>query len=192
VKFDFVSRVDRDLFDRTRADWEAQIAANPASTSRTTYTAWLDFFDRELNGQANLGDGDGCLCAVVERQSGKAVALLSVVHARAKSDSPYLKMLDLHVQPELNLSDAEPNYDELAWVAAHAIVGCLDLTYAEFPSQQLKLLTAVPLDKEFMGKIATAIFGQGEIAQHYELGRHGNWIVVTKRPGADGTRVEIE
>lgn len=191
MRFNFVSRVDRELFDRTKVAWLAQLEENPENTSTTYYGAGLDYCQRTVNNEVETGDSPGCLCAVVEDGRESAVALLVISHARARSESAYLKMLDIYVQPTLNLADTEPNYSELAWVAATAIVGCLELTYEDFPSQQLKVYTTLPLDKEFMSAIATAVFGQGEMADHYDLKSHGNWLVLTKKAGSSGSHVRL-
>jgi len=89
-------------------------------------------------------------------------------------------MLNLYVQPDLNLADSAPNYAALAWLASTAMVGCLNLTYEALPARQLKLYTAFPLDKEFMSALGTAIFINDELKQHYSVESHGNWLVVVK------------
>ena len=191
MKFAFVSPVDQGLLDRTKAAWSQQLTENSENTSATYYAAGLDYCERTLDGKTLASDGGGCLCAVVEKGKDTAAALLVVSHAKAMGDKAFLKMLDVYVQPNLNLADTEPNYSELAWIAAMAIVGCLGLTYDEYPSQQLKLHTAFPLDKAFMSAVTAVIFGQGELAEHYEVTHHGNWLVLTKKAGSNGTHIRV-
>lgn len=191
MKFNFVSPVDKGLFDRTYGAWTQQLSENTENTSATYYAAGLDYCSRTIDGRTLTADGGGCLCAVVETDKDTAAALLVVSHARAKSDKAFLKMLDVYVQPNLNLADVEPNYSELAWIAATAIVGCLGLTYDDYPSHQLKLHTAFPLDKAFMTAVTAVIFGQGELAEHYEVSQHGNWLVLTKKAGANGAHLRV-
>lgn len=189
MKFTFVPHVDRDLLERTKGAWSQQLSENPENASATYYDAALDYCGRTVDGKTLTADGGGCLCAVVENGRDSAAALLVVSHAKARSDKAFLKMLDVYVQPNLNLADSEPNYSELAWIAATAIIGCLGLTYDDFPSHQLKLHTAFPLDTAFMSAITAVIFGQGELAEHYEVSHQSNWLVVTKKPGANGTHL---
>ena len=178
MNFTFVKEVDQHLFDLTRGAWLAQLEANAENASATYYGAGLDFCERTIAGETLTGDGGGCVCGVMEGGSDYAAALVIVSHAKAKSD---LRMLDVYVQPTLNLADQEPKYAELAWIAATAIVGCLDLTFDAYPSRQLKLHTAVPLDKAFMSAVTTAVFGSHLFSEHYEVSSAGTWIVVTKR-----------
>ena len=186
MTFKFVSDVDKSLFDLTRGAWLAQLEANPENTSATYYGAGLDFCERTIGGLTLTGDGGGCVCAVIEGEAEYAAALVIVSHAKAKRD---LRMLDIYIQPVLNLADQEPKYAELAWIAATAIVGCLELTYEEYPSRQLKLHTAVPLDATFMSAVTTAVFGH--LAEHYEVSSAGTWIVVTKRGNDDAPRLSL-
>jgi len=189
MKFGFVSPVDKALFDRTHGAWSQQLAENPANTSSTYYGAGLDYCRRVVSGEKVFADGGGCLCAVVEEGRDTATALLIVSHAKAQSDEPFLKMLDVYVQPNLNLANAEPNYPELAWIAATAIVGCLGLTYKDFPSRQLKVHTAFPLDRDFMVSLMAVFFTQKDWAENYEVNMHGSWLVLDKKVGTNGSHV---
>lgn len=89
-------------------------------------------------------------------------------------------MLEIYVQPDLNLADQEPKYAELGWIAATAIIGCLGLTYDKYPADQLKLHTQVPLDNEFMASITTVLFGVDGLLDMFTVSHQGSWIKVTK------------
>ncbi|WP_312237043.1 hypothetical protein [Stenotrophomonas sp.] len=188
MKYKFVDHVQPALFDVTKGAWLSQINSNQENVSATYYTAGLEYTERTVHGDVNMGDGGGCLCAVVEEGVEYASALLVVSHAKAKSE---IRMLDVYVQPDLNLADSEPNYAALAWIAATAIVGCLGLTYGVFPSRQLKIHTAFPLDAQFMTAVATAIFSVDKYSEHYDVKSHGNWLMVSKKPGADGAHLQL-
>lgn len=178
MPFTFVEKVDLELLQRTRGAWIAQLDSNPESTSSTYYQAGLDFCERAVNEEVVMQHGGGCVCAVVEEGAEYASGLFVVSHAKAKSE---VRMLEVYVQPDLNLADAEPSYERLGWIAATAIVGIVDLTYHTYPSQQIKLHTAFPLDKAFMIAVTTAIFGKGETGQGFEVTSQGNWILVSKK-----------
>lgn len=188
MKYNFVPNVSTELFDVTKGAWLAQIDCNSENVSATSYNAALEYTERTAHGQVNMGDGGGCLCAVVEEGAEYASALLVVSHAKARSET---RMLDVYVQPNLNLADSEPNYAALAWIAACAIVGCLGLTYDVFPSKQLKIHTAFPLDAQFMIAITTAIFSVDKYSSHYDVKSHGNWLMVTKKTDATGAHLHV-
>lgn len=181
MPFTFVEKVDLELLQRTRGAWMAQLDSNPENTSATYYEAGLEFCERTVKEETAKQFGGGCVCAVVEDGSEYASGLFQVSHAKAKSE---VRMLEVYVQPDLNLADAEPSYERLGWIAATAIVGLMDLTYGTYPAQQIKLHTAFPLDKPFMIAVTTAIFGKGDLGQDFEVKSQGNWIVVSKRPRA--------
>jgi hypothetical protein len=192
MKFKFVSPVDTALFEATKIAWQKQLEDNLGNISAPYYEAGLAYCELVAAGKSAFADGSGCLCAVVEDDNQSASALLVVSHAKPKSDNAFLKMLDVFVQPNLNLADTEPKYPELAWIAAVAIIGCLGLTYADYPSRQLKMHTAFPLDNAFMIGLTTAIFrDDSNWAENYELSAHGSWVVLTKKAGTNGAHVPV-
>lgn len=183
MNFNFVPSVDRYLFNTTRGAWQAQLEEFSENTSQTFYSAGLEYLERAINAYGGVfsPDGGGCVCAVIEDGNEHASALIVVSHARARSDDAFLKMLNVYVQPSLNLADVSPNLAELAWIAATSIIGCLGMTYEQYPSRQLKIHTGVPLDKEFLTAVTTAMLGNKDFEENYEVDGHGTWIVVTKK-----------
>ena len=179
MKFKFINNVDAELFNSTQGAWTSQVAEHSAETSATFYTAALEYCGRIVNGGVTT-DGGGCVCAVVDAGDVFASALLVVSHAKGQGN---LKMLNVYVQPSLNLADSTPDRVQLAWIAATAIVGCLDLTYGKYPSEQLKMHTTFPLDKSFMTAVATAVFADDRFSSMFDVESHGNWLVVTKKGG---------
>lgn len=188
MNFTFVPHISGELFERTRVEWLRQLESNSENTSATYYEAGLDFCKRSIDGKTLTGDGGGCVCAVKEDDQDYAAALVVLSHAKAKQD---LRMLDVYVQPKLNLANEEPKYAELAWLAATMIVGCLELTFKKFPSRQLKFHTAVPLDQRFMTAVTTAVFSNEKVAEHYEVSSAGVWLVVTKKGNGEHPRLSL-
>lgn len=181
MKFKFVSPVDAKLFGCTKQVWQGQLDANPENTSSSYYSATLDFLDRCVNGNAMCADGGGCVCAVVEDGNEFASALIVVTHARTVQASSFLTMMQMVVQPDLDLADREPSTGELAWLTAEAVVGCLGLTYEQYPCNQLKIRAAFPLDREFLTSIETLMIGKKGFTENFEVSAHGSWLVVTKK-----------
>lgn len=176
---EFVEKVDLELFNKTKARWEAQLKANPTNVSETFYSAAIENCERHVREEVELGDGDGCVAGVVG-DDGYAKALFIISHARGRSTAPDLKLLTLYVEPDLNAADRDPDIPQLATIAAIAIVGCLEMTYTTFPAKQLKIFTAIPLDKDFLQSIMTASFSRGQLKGKFRVSSHGNWLVAEK------------
>lgn len=189
MNFNFESPVGSELFERTRTEWNAQLLANSGNTSDTYYNAGLEFLARTVDGKTLTADGGGCVCAIIENGNDYASALIIVSHARSKTPGAFLKMLHVYVQPNLNLADTDPSTAELAWITATAITGCLDLTYTDFPSKELKIHAAFPLNKEFLASVTTLMLGQKDFSNNFEVNIHGAWLVVTKRALTEPLRV---
>ena len=185
LNFSFESHVGSELFARTKAEWQGQLDANPENTSATYYEAGLDFLERTVDGKTMTGDGGGCVCAISENGNSYASALIVVSHARAKTPAAFLKMLNVYVQPNLNLADSNPNMAELAWITATAITGCLGLTYEAFPSEQLKIHAAFPLDQQFLASVTTLMLREKDFSANFIVSINGTWLVVTKKGTED-------
>lgn len=181
MDFNFESEVDQELFDKTKSAWNQQVEADPENISSTYYEAGLDYLQKILSQDGGTAELPNRICAVIEDGEETASALIVVTHAGNHTDRPYLKMLNVYVQPKLNVADKTPNIPELAWIAATAIIGCLGLTYSDYPSQELKIHTGVPLDKEFLSAVTTAMLGNRMFDANYSVNGHGPWIVVAKK-----------
>ena len=175
MNFEFIKAVDAEFFQRTKAAWLEQILANQDSANATHYDARLAHLEKTVTGDMLTSDGGGCVCAVVENGNDYASALVVISHAK----DHFLKMMDITVQPTLDLAETEPNIHELAWIAATAITGSLTLTYTEYPSRELRIYTTFPLDSDFLASVATALF-RNEIP-HFGVTKRGNWLVVSKK-----------
>ena len=124
-----------------------------------------------------FADGKGCLSAVEIGDEGYASALIIMSYAKVRDS---LRMLNVYVRPDLNAADREPNIPTLAWIAATAIVGCLEMTYTAYPCTELKLLAHWPLDSEFLTAVTTALMSDPEFQDQFTVQFHGNWIVLRK------------
>lgn len=176
LPYSFNGNAGKDLFDATALAWRNEIALNPANLSSSYYEGRLKQCEQAVNGQG-FADGGGALCAVVKDGSDHADAFIVVTYANGQ----HLKMLDVTVRPSLDAADREPNVGDLAWIAATAIIGCLGMTYHQYPCPELKVRASWPLDKEFLTAITTALLADEQFAAIYDVNTHGNWIVVKKK-----------
>src|SRR5687767_5014202 len=139
MKFKFVSEMGMDLFDATNAAWRAEVAGDPDNTTESYYDAALSYCQGVVQKKIPIGDGAVCVGAVCPSDGLSASALLVMSHVPQRG---HLKGLNLYVKPSLNLANREPCAAELAWIAATAIAGALELTYDKFPASALKIFTA--------------------------------------------------
>lgn len=169
--------VSDECFAQTRTVWMEYAEANADKVSALTYEGFLHSCQAHRSSQE--GDGKNALYGVFEQGNDAAAALVNVTHARPKSNSPWLKVLAIYVEPHLDVANAEPNIEKLAWIAATAVTGAIGLTYDEMPADEVKIWANVPMTKEFLGAVSTALFGT-----KFGVSSHGNWLVVTKNKRA--------
>ena len=55
------------------------------------------------------------------------------------------------------------------------------MTYDKYPSNELKIFTAIPLDKEFALSVMAVMFSKDGLEEKFSVSSHGNWIVVRKK-----------
>lgn len=162
------------FFEATATQWHQEINANSTNTSHSYYDSRLTQCRSALRGEG-FADGGGTLCAVVVDGATVADAFIVVAYVR----NVHLRMLDVTVRPTLDAADKAPDIYALAWIAATAIVGCLDMITNEFPCTELKIHAGLPLDKQLLTAIGTALVGEPTFAG-YTISSQGNWLVVHK------------
>jgi len=173
-KFTF-REVDNACLDLTHEAWMSFIQSNEENVSSRTYEAFLASSRKSIPGNAPQGDSPTALYGVFSDGAAVASALVTLVHARPKSQNPWLKLMDVYVEPSLDVAQAEPNVGQLAWIAATAVTGALALTYDVMGAKELKIWANVPMTKEFVTAVSTALFDGA-----FVVGSHGNWLIVTR------------
>lgn len=169
--------VDTDCLAKTKLEWDGQVASNPSSASGGTYSAQFAYWTRLIDGSAPRGDSPGAIYGVFrDGAHPKACALMNLIYAQAKSPKARLKLLELFVEPNLNLSDAEPEWQELAWIAATVVVGAIDLTFNTYKCKQLKIWANIPMTQNFLAGVTTLLLP----SEHFKVSVHGNWMVVNR------------
>ncbi|MET3652461.1 hypothetical protein [Dyella japonica] len=176
LPFEF-RQVDANCLNATEAHWLQYADNNPENVNRPFYDGCFSACKAHLAGN-QAGDSKTALYGVFDDINGvkTAVALVNLVHARPQSASPWLKMVSVYVEPMLDVANNEPDIKRLAWIAAVTIVGAFELTFRVMPARELKIWANVPMTKEFLTAVSTALFDDA-----FELSTHGNWIVVRKR-----------
>lgn len=178
MKYDLVP-VDSDLLDRTEAGWLEQIEAHPGELPYARFLQFIDWSRGQIGGAPTAGRGRSyCYALVKDDQPTAAVALVSVSYARPETRSPWLKVLEMRLEPRLDvLADDEDvdedNLIELSIVLGEILLGSFKLAHDEFPSKELKVYGEQPATKQFMEGIATNLRKDGLKAK-----AHGNWLIL--------------
>lgn len=182
MDFNFTSQITQAQYTDIKRDWLAKLEANQGNVSTSFYLARLEYCEHIVNGVGHQGNSR--LCAVID-ENGQAAAMLVATHGKAGTKDAMLKMMELSVQPELNLESSTMQEKELneilATISAEAIIGCLGMTYDEFPANELKIYTDLPLSVEFLSKVLSILAEEPVFAQSFTLYGHGKWLVVKKK-----------
>nr|VFK57652.1 MAG: hypothetical protein BECKTUN1418F_GA0071002_112312 [Candidatus Kentron sp. TUN]VFK64951.1 MAG: hypothetical protein BECKTUN1418D_GA0071000_13021 [Candidatus Kentron sp. TUN]VFK65996.1 MAG: hypothetical protein BECKTUN1418E_GA0071001_111812 [Candidatus Kentron sp. TUN] len=167
-----LSKINPELLKGTRSEWLDQIDHDPAEFLPGRYISTLDWTKKCVHDE---GDGNIYAYAVVDNdRPDSARAILQLSHARPNSDSPWLKVLSIHLEPNLDISRNDEDISLIAEISIVALKGCLDLTFQEYPSNTLKLYAGTPLSLEFLRGLSQPLkeFGIG-------ISTHGNWLVLS-------------
>lgn len=168
--------VDAVCLTATKQHWLDYANGNSENVNLPFYEGCFAACEAHLENKV-AGDSTMALYGVFDATNGHktAVALVTLVHARPKSDNAWLKMTSIYVEPMLDVANNEPDIKRLAWIAAVTIVGAIGLTFKGMPARELKIWANVPMTREFLTAVSTALFDDA-----FELMTHGNWLVVRK------------
>lgn len=112
-----------------------------------------------------------------------AVSILEVSHALPKSDKPWLKLLNITLQPSLlPIGDnSSETLKEAFSVLAHSITHAIDLIFHELPSKKLKIYGRTPEMVSLFRAIISAGFLDAALdAIQLTIKLEGNWLVLAK------------
>ena len=171
-----LKQFDTDLALETRKSWCAQAQKYPGDVMVSSYERLLDWVDNVVSGEDNATFAYGL---VREGQDGQACAILEFSHARPNSSEPWLKVLSIHIEPDLEVAaNSGEIQKDLANVVSNAVTESLGLTFQQYPSTQLKVYARTPLTIAFLEGVAYFIELNSQM--NIEVTAHGNWLVINK------------
>nr|VFK13122.1 MAG: hypothetical protein BECKLFY1418C_GA0070996_100269 [Candidatus Kentron sp. LFY] len=163
--------MNNSLLTSTRRDWMAQIERNPAEFLVGRYLSILDWTSKCI--QSN-GDENTYAYAIIDSdRPNSARALLELSHARPNSDSPWLKVLSIHLEPNLDVSENDVDISIMAEISVLALKECLKLAFSTHPSDTLKVYAGTPLSLKFLRGLCEPLKDLG-----VNISTHRNWLVL--------------
>lgn len=168
-------KIDQTVLDATREEWTRQIESNEGDLVPGHYYRILDWSESHLEGRGAQNTYIYCLTRA--KAPLVACAILEISHARPKSNDPWLKVLSIHVEPDLDTGDGEINLGELAKITSRSIIESLGLTFAQHPSSQLKVYASGSLTVKFIEGVSSVTLDSQD---KLKISTHGNWLVVDK------------
>lgn len=170
-------RMDTEVLQSTRIEWVRQLTAAKGQIMPAHFEGILDWVEKLIS----LGDDHQNQFAycILKKEGNYASAVLEISHARPESNSPWLKLLSIHVEPRLDIAACNKEtlpLADLAHIGSMALTESLQLTFDEHPSGQLKVYCGQALDLRFLEGVAAMMprnLGFG-------FSTHGNWLVIDK------------
>jgi len=141
--------------------------------------------EQQLNGLKvkKACDKDIYCYFLVKKGNMFASSLLEVAHAMPNSSNPWLKLLDITLQPSLLPLEGKTTeaLKETFLVLGQSIVHVIGLTFDEHPSTKLKIYgRTAEMRNLFAAIISTGILDSALEALHLSAALEGNWLVLTK------------
>lgn len=166
-----ITKLNHEILSATRELWSGQIAQNEDKIYPMHYHMVLKWAEDILN----RNDNQVFVYAMHEKDHYGAVALMEISHAAPSSDHSWLKILDIHFQPVMDL-ELSPDKNMLAKIFSHALIYALELTFDAHPSNKLKFYGRNAQMTEFFSGVSTSLFPTLQLKIH----QHGNWLVIEK------------
>jgi len=169
-----LDRLDNGRLEATSNEWRSQFSRHKNQLIPSEY-------ERILAWAAGCVDYEGPACesfayGVYENGAGHAIAISEVVYS--KSGRKWLKLLDLHLCPAVDLSFYNDELDimGLSSIFAAAIVGTFHLT-KRHPTDTVKLYGRSGTLLTFLKGIGAYIERQGGLPG-LKVGIEGRWLVI--------------
>nr|VFJ42317.1 MAG: hypothetical protein BECKFW1821A_GA0114235_100177 [Candidatus Kentron sp. FW] len=164
--------MDKSLLTSTRRDWEEQLNRDPGEFLPGRYLSILDWTTKCVDG---VGDHNTYAYAIVDdSKPDSARAILELSHARPNSDSPWLKVLSIHLEPNLDVSENDVDISIMAEISILALRECLGLAFSTHPSDTLKVYAGTPLSLKFLRGLSEPLKDVG-----INVSTHRNWLVLS-------------
>lgn len=179
--FKHISILDEATWSATLAQWKAEAFA---VGDEGVFLA-ADY-ERQLIGRKQLVESEKNLHCyfLVKDGCSFASSLLEIAHAMPESESAWLKLLNITLQPSLSLAldrRTLEGFKEAFPVIAQSIIHVLKLTFEEHPSKVLKIFGRTEGIRELFVLIVS---GETLHPVLEDLGLsaklEGNWLVLTK------------
>jgi hypothetical protein len=112
-----------------------------------------------------------------------AKALLKLTYAHNLTD-PYVKLLEIHLEPNLDLENREHIESSLRRearsVVSHALINSLELTFEDLPSSRLKVYGRTEQMRTFFDFTLDSLAENGLLPDGLDIERQGYWLVFNK------------
>ena len=162
-----------DLIEQTTANWMQQIEESDLEVPKSRFLQVLNFAKQIA--KKEVGNDDAFSYAVVDESNPRvAKALLDITHARKKSHSPWLKVVQIRLEPSLDAAGTTFDPRAASKIVGVALVEAFGLTLANHPSKELKVYAEHPIDRGFLEALAANMAPLDGI----EVSAHGNWLVL--------------
>jgi len=154
----------------TRDEWLKQIERDPSEFVHGRYIRILDW----ANNLAENSEENLYAYAITSgTNKNHAHAILELSHARPQSDAPWLKVLSIHVEPDLDVSRMPADIQMLADISVLAIKECLRLAFTAHKSETLKVYAEEPISLPFLQWITAPL------SKELTISTHNRWLVLS-------------
>ena len=145
----------------------------------SNYERLLDWTLKHTNGK-----DDGLVYGLVNPDRGYAQAIVELTHARPHSNSPWLKLLDIHLEPRLDVDNREEinseYYKEVFAVLTATITLSLGKTFNDHPARQLKVYGRTSEMRGLFDAFVAISNEENIPVPNLRVKRQGRWLVFDK------------
>lgn len=173
------------IIDETRKEWSRQVEKINQEDDvvlPTNYERIVDWAEKTVQSE----DEQYARPHGVTYQGGETVyakALLKLTYAHNRNP-PYVKLLEIHLEPKLDLEGRDRIGFELKKearrVISRALINSLELTFEELPSSKLKVYGRTEQMRSFFDLTVESLEESGSLPGGLDVEREGNWLVLNK------------
>jgi hypothetical protein len=175
-----------DLLEKTREEWARQIESINQEEDivlPTNYERIVDWAEKTVKSEDEIFARPHGVTSDLNGGPEYAKALLKITYAHNRKPA-YVKLLEIHLEPELDLDGREQiefsDRKEARRVVSNALLNSLELIFTDLPSSKLKVYGRTEQMKSFFDLTIDTLEEEGSLPDGLDIEREGSWLVFDK------------
>jgi len=178
-----VREFDLDLLEKTRSEWEEQVLSAKdeddvvLTGDYDLILNWVESVLKDDSGKHKYARPCGVLW-----EDGYARSILKLTHAEPHTDDPWLKLLQIYLEPQVDIDQrtnlAQGAVKEAERLLSASITKAIELTYDEIPAETLKVYGRTEKMRGLLHGIIAKLPEEENLPMVEEVSMHGNWLVI--------------
>ncbi|MCS3750590.1 hypothetical protein GGQ19_001759 [Salinibacter ruber] len=178
-----VREFDSELLEQTRKEWNKQVTSAKEEDDIVlagdydVILGWVESVLKDDSGKYKYARPCGVFWG-----DGYARSVLKLTHAEPHSDEPWLKLLQVYLEPRVDIDQrtslTQGALKKAERVLSVSITKAIELTHDDIPAEILKIYGRTEKMRGLLNGIVASLPEDENLPGIEEVSMHGNWLVI--------------